>query len=132
MIGHMPYQLLTNWARFAKGDIITGGDIAELGGCVGQLPGWNAPAEIERQKLGLGEVHTGVSEKRIAELISRGVILGIGDDAVQQPHEPLILRPNFAERQELNRAFDPSPISAEQAAYARNRDLRKFQREMHK
>lgn len=130
----MPFKLLTNWSRWAEGDTITGGDIAEVSGCVGNLPGWTPPTDTECEKLGLTKPKASEMDERIKELVKRGVLHGIGSDAIYQPDTPMILQPTYQERVMLGKGFStilkeiPDPIAAtDYAGQSRAQMLRKFE-----
>jgi hypothetical protein len=98
----MPFQVMQNWGKWAEGAIISGGDIAEY-------RGREAISEADRIKLGLPEA-SGIPEERIRELIKRGILRGIGDDATFQPDTPLILQPTFEERQAILSDYNRNPL----------------------
>jgi hypothetical protein len=98
----MPFKVMQNWGKWAEGSIISGGDIAEY-------RGRESMTEAERVKLGLPEP-SGIPQERITELVKRGILHGIGDDAVMQPDSPLILQPTFEERAAILSDFNRNPI----------------------
>ncbi len=89
---------MSGFSKWAEGEVISGGDLAEY--C-----GREQVSETDQARYGITPTK-GVSEERIRELIKRGVLRGIGDDAVMQPEAPVILQPTFDERAAIGSTFD--------------------------
>jgi hypothetical protein len=98
----MPFQVMQNWSKWAEGSIISGGEIMEH-------HGRESISETDRIKLGLPEA-TGIPKDRIKELIDRGILRGIGEDAVYQPDAPIILQPSFEERAAIMSNYNRNPL----------------------
>ena len=106
----MPYQVMSGWAKWSAGAVITGGEITEyMAGAVGKVSGFDPVTKAQAKKLGLTFNKIGTPKERIAELIARGVLHGIGEDAVRQPDTPVILQPTYEERQAVLRDFNAHP-----------------------
>lgn len=105
----MPFIVQSNWGKWEAGSEVTGGEIAEHLGCVGKLPGWASPSDDECRKLGMEPGKHPIPTERIEELIKRGILRGIGNDAVMQPDTPVILQPTYAERMVALGEFNANP-----------------------
>jgi hypothetical protein len=123
IILNMPFRLNHNWSRWKEGEIITGGDIADfMGSERGRTAVTTETDQAIQRKIAAGELkdQRGVPEERIAELIRRGILTGIGDDAriITPPQEVLLI----TERIEASKAFDLA--AAHDADGVRNRVIR--------